>query len=152
MGSPSKDLVLMEDTLRFVIEQLIDAQESLKQLGEDAKDETLKRHFLAESLKRAQFRGELESILHREGERDLNLKGTAEGAFVRAWTGLKSVLGLGDATLLASAEEGEERVIQAYGDALKKELPQPIRELLGKQASQVVASRRFVQEKRGENR
>ena len=49
----------IEKTLRTVIDSLIDGQEGFQKVGDEIKDETIKRYFLAESLKRASFRGEL---------------------------------------------------------------------------------------------
>lgn len=144
MGSPSKDLMELEGTLRVVIENLIDAQEGLQKIGEEMKDETLKRFFLAESLKRAQFRGALESILHQEGVRDIHETGTAAGAFVRAWTGLRAKLGGGTQGLLEAAEEAEHTMIEAYNDALSKDLPAPIKEALADQALSTVASHNAI--------
>src|ERR1700679_174091 len=108
MPNPSSTLKELESTLRLVIEALIDGQEGLQKIGDDLKDEKLKRHFLAESLRRAEFRGELEAVLHREGVHDVKESGTASGTVHRAWAGLKAKLGGGDHTLLATAEEGED--------------------------------------------
>jgi uncharacterized protein (TIGR02284 family) len=144
MGNPSKDLVEAEGTLRTVIEHLIDSQEGFQKIGESVKDESLKKYFLAESLKRAEFRGDLETILHQEGVRDISETGSAAGTFVRAWTGLKSSLGAGDHSLLESAEEAEDAARQAYADALDKFLPAPVREVLTRQAGHVLASHEYV--------
>ncbi len=152
MGSPSKDLVEVEGTLRVVIENLIDAQEGLQKIGEEMKDETLKRFFLAESLKRAQFRGALENILHQEGVRDIHETGTAAGAFVRAWTGLRTKLGGGTQGLLEAAEEAEHTMIEAYNDALTKDLPAPIKEALADQALATVASHNAIRAARESGR
>jgi hypothetical protein len=89
MPNPSNTLQELESTLRLVIETLVDGQEGLQKIGDDLKDEKLKRHFLAESLHRAQFRGDLEAILHQEGVHDVHEGGTASGAVQRAWAGLK---------------------------------------------------------------
>jgi uncharacterized protein (TIGR02284 family) len=148
MGSPSKDLVEAEGTLRVVIENLIDAQEGLLKIGEEIKDETLKRFFLAESLKRAQFRGELESILHQEGVRDVKETGTTAGAFVRVWTGLRAKLGGSEAGLLEAAEEAEHAMMEAYEHALENSLPSPMKEVLAEQALSVVASHNAIRKAR----
>ena len=140
MANPSKDLVEAESTLRLVIEQLIDAQEGMQKIGEEMKDEALKSFFLGEGLKRAQFRGELESILHQEGVKDVNETGTAAGAFVRGWTGLRAKLGGGEAALLQAAEESEHTMMEAYDRALHDDLPAPIKEVLAEQALSIVAS------------
>ena len=57
----------METGLRSLINVLLDSQKGFADIGEHLKDETLKRYFLAESLKRANFRAELENELHRHG-------------------------------------------------------------------------------------
>jgi uncharacterized protein (TIGR02284 family) len=141
---PSKDLREAEDTLRIVIQNLIDAQEALQQIGEDTRSETLRRYFLAESLKRAEFRGELENILHREGVADVDESGTAAGAVVRAWTGLKTKLGAGDPSLLEMAAEGERSALDAYSDALEKDLPLPMKEALAMQAAHIAQAYEYV--------
>ncbi len=140
MGNPSKDLIEAEGALRTVIESLIDQQEGFQKIGEAMKDEELKRRFLAESLKRAEFRGELENILHQEGVRDINETGSAAGTVVRMWTGLRSAMGAGTEALLEAAEEAEEAARQAYADALDKFLPAPIREVFVRQAAHIEAS------------
>lgn len=140
MSSPSKDLLEVEGAVRLVIEALIDGQEGFQGIGESLKDEKLKLYFLAESLKRAQFRGDLETILHQEGVRDIKETGTAAGAFVRIWGDLKSKLGSGDESLLETAEEAEHKTLQAYTDALDTHLPGPIREVLSHQANHVQTS------------
>jgi uncharacterized protein (TIGR02284 family) len=144
MPNPSTTLQELESTLRLVIETLIDGQEGLQTIGDNLKDETLKRHFLAESLRRAEFRGELETVLHQEGVHDVHESGTASGAVHRVWAGLKAKLGGGDHTLLATAEEGEDEAKAAYEDALKTELPFPVRQLLATQAAHIATSHDYV--------
>jgi uncharacterized protein (TIGR02284 family) len=144
MGNPSKDLIEAEGTLRTVIEHLIDSQEGFQKIGDSLDDEVLKKYFLAESLKRAEFRGELEAILHQEGVHDIHETGSAAGTFVRVWTGLKTSLGGGNHSLLESAEEAEDAAKQAYADALEKFLPAPVRAVLTRQAAHVLSSHDYV--------
>jgi uncharacterized protein (TIGR02284 family) len=141
---PSKDLIEAEGTLRTLIENLIDAQEALQAIGDTAKNETIRRYFLAESLNRAEFRGELENILHREGVRDLHESGTPGAVVVRAWTKVKTKLGLGDPGLIEAAADGEHSTLDAYTDALKKHLPLPIRQVLARQAAHILQSCEYV--------
>jgi len=152
MPNPSSTLKELESTLRLVIETLVDGQEGLQKIGDDLKDETLKQHFLAESLHRAQFRGDLETVLHQEGVHDIHESGTASGAVQRAWAGLKAALGGGDHTLLATAEEGEDEAKKAYADALKTDLPFPVRQLLTTQAAHIAKSHDFVKAARDNTR
>ena len=149
---PSKDLIEAEGTLRSVIENLIDGQQGFQKIGEALEDETLKRYFLAESLTRAEFRGELENILHQEGVGDINETGSAAGAFVRAWTSLKTALGGGAHSLLETAEEAEDAAKQAYADALDKFLPAPIREVLIRQAAHVERAHDYIKAAREASR
>ena len=140
VAHPSKDLIEAEGTLRTVIETLIDGQEGFQKIAEAIQDEALKHYFLVESLKRAEFRGELENILHQEGVRDIHESGSPAGAFLRLFTGLKAALGAGPHALLQSAEEAEDETREAYEQALDKFLPAPIREVLIQQAAHIEAS------------
>ena len=137
MANPSKDLLEAEGTLRLLIDHLVDEQDGLKSIAEDMKDESLKRTLLAESLKRAEFRGELENLLHQDGVRDVKQSGTAAGTFVRVWTQLKAKLGAGDSGLIQAAAEGERSVLDAYGDALQRDLPLPTRQVLARHAARI---------------
>src|SRR5580698_7719781 len=130
MSTPSNALKEVELALRSVIKTLIDGQEGFQKIGDELKDETLKRYFLAESLKRARFRGDLETILHQEGIHDINESGTTAGTLNRTWASLKSKLGGGDHALLETAEQGEDSAKKIYKEALEHELPLPVRELL----------------------
>lgn len=148
MTSPSKDLKVTETALRLVIQALIDGQEGFKKIGEQVHDETLRDYFLAESLTRAQFRGVLESILHQEGVHDIKESGTTAGSIRRAWGDLKSALGGGDVTLLATAEEGENEAVEAYGRAMESYLPLPVRQVLSTQAVHIEKSHDFIKSAR----
>jgi uncharacterized protein (TIGR02284 family) len=144
MSNPSKTLTEVEDTLRSVIETLIDGQEGFQKIGDALKDETLKHYFLAESLKRARFRGELEEVLHQEGIHDVKESGSVSGSLHRTWGELKNKLGGGDHTLLETAEQGEDVAKKAYADALEKELPFPIRQILVSQSAHVQSAHDYV--------
>ena len=138
----------LESVLKSVINVLEDGQKGMAEIGEHLKDETLKRYFLTESLKRANFRGELENVLHRHGVADVHESGTAAGAIYRAWAGLKASLGGGDQTLLETAEEGEDDAAQAYKEALNENLPLPIRQLLVEQQTDILTSLDIIREQR----
>ena len=138
----------VQSVLKAVVNVLEDSQKGFADIGEHLKDDTLKRYFLAESLKRANFRGELENELHRHGVADVHETGTVAGAFHRTWGDLKAKLGGGDTTLLETAEQGEDAAKKAYKDALEQDLPLPIRQLLTEQQSHVLASHDFVKAQR----
>ena len=138
--------------LKGLINILEDSQKGFADIGEHFKDETLKRYFLAESLKRANFRAELENELHRLGEHDVHETGTTVGAIHRVWGDLKAKLGGGDHTLLESAEQGEDAAKKGYEEALQQELPLPIKQLLTEQQSHVLISHDYVKRARDERK
>jgi len=138
----------MELALNELISSLLDSQKGFADIGEHLKDETLKRYFLAESLKRASFRGDLEEVLHQNGVHDIKESGTTVGTMHRAWGDLKAKLGGGDHTLLETAEQGEDAVKNAYADVLDQDLPLPIRQLLAEQQAHILTAHDFVRSHR----
>jgi uncharacterized protein (TIGR02284 family) len=138
----------MQRALNSLISALLDSQKGFADIGEHLKDETLKRYFLAESLKRASFRGDLEEVLHQSGVHDIKESGTTAGALHRTWGDLKAKLGGGDHTLLETAEQGEDEAKKAYADALSQDLPLPIRQLIGEQQAHILTSHDFVKSHR----
>jgi len=144
MSTPSKTLKETEEALLMVIQHLIDGQEGLQKIAEEVKDEPLKRYFLLESLKRAQFRGDLETVLHQEGVHDIRESGSMSGTVLRTWGELKNKLGGGDHTMLDTVEQGEDEAMEAYEDAMNRELPLPVRELLQEQLTHIQASHDYV--------
>lgn len=134
----------VEEILRSVVQSLIDGQEGFQKFGDDLKDPTLKKYFLAESLKRASFRGDIETVLHQEGVHDVKESGTMSGAIHRTWGDLKVKLGGGDHTLLETAEAAEDAAKKAYKDALDKELPLPIHQMLSTQYAHIQTSHDYV--------
>ena len=142
----------VQDTLRAVIQSLIDGQEGFQKIGEHLKDDTLKRYFMAESLKRASFRGELETLLHNEGVHDVKESGTVSGAIHRTWGDLKAHLGGGDHTLLETSEQAEDAAKKAYKEALEKELPLPVKQLLTSQYGHIQTSHDYVKAARDKSK
>lgn len=148
MSSDSGKQHEVQRVLLLVINSLQDSQKGFADIGEHLKDETLKRYFLAESLKRASFRGDLEEALHQNGVHDIKESGTAVGTLHRVWGDLKAKLGGGDYGLLDTAESGEDEAKKAYIDALNQELPLPIRQLLAEQQAHILASHDYVRNHR----
>lgn len=138
----------MQRALTSLIGTLLDSQKGFADIGDHLKDETLKRHFLSESLKRASFRGDLEEVLHQNGVHDIKESGTTTGTLRRTWGDLKAKLGGGDHTLLETAEQGEDEAKKAYADALDQDLPLPVRQLLAEQQAHILTSHDFVKSHR----
>ena len=138
----------LKSTLDSVINTLQDGQKGFADIGEHLKDETLKRYFLAESLKRANFRAELENELHRHGVKDVHETGTVTATLHRVWGDLKTKLGGGDHALLETSEQGEDIAKKTYEEALEKDLPLPIRQLLTEQQAHILTSHDYVKRAR----
>jgi uncharacterized protein (TIGR02284 family) len=137
-----------EAALKAVINTLESSRKGMAEMGERLKDTELKRFVLAESLKRAAFRGELENELHRHGIADINGSSTMAGALYRAWAGLLAKFGGDDESLLGIAEEADGETRQAYKDALDRDLPVPVRQLLAEQQTQILSARDFIRDAR----
>jgi len=148
MANTSGKLKETENVLKEVIDVLHDGQLGFARLGEHVKDEQLKRYFLAESLKRATFRGELENELHRDGVHDMKGEGTVSGSLLRAWGGLKAKAGASDHALLETAEQAEDTAKKVYADALAQDLPHPVRLLLTEQQRHILMSHDYVKSHR----
>lgn len=140
---------LMEKVVKGVINVLQDGQKGFADLGEHLKDETVKRYFLAESLKRANFRAELENELHRHGIKDIHEEGTTAGTLHRSWGDLKAkVFGSSDHDILAQSESGEDAAKKVYKEALEAELPLPLHQLLSEQNAHIMNSHDYVKNHR----
>ena len=144
MQNTPSDIKDTQNAVQNVIDNLIDSQDALQQIGDRIHDGVVKRFLLAESLRRAEFRGELETILHREGVRDIHEGGTLAGTVHRIWARLKSTMGGGDHSLLSTAETIEYGVHEAYDKALGSNLPLSTRQVLRAQAAHVKLSHDYV--------
>ena len=147
----------VEAAIEAVMQNLTDSQEALVEIGEKLEDPKLKHFFLAESLKRAEFRGELESALNQEGVSEMRERAGTGNALHRAWSDLRFRLRFtlrtgGDRTLLATAEQGEDAAREVYGNAINSRLPQPIRQLLSAQAAHIRKAHDFVKAARNRMR
>ena len=149
MSIDSNKSAEMEKVLKGVINVLQDGQKGFQDIGEHLKDETLKRYFLAESLKRASFRAELENELHRHGVKDIHEEGTTAGTLHRTWGDIKGkIMHVSDHELLATAEQGEDKAKATYKDALAQELPLPVHQMLSEQNAHIVNSHDYVRNHR----
>ena len=138
----------MQLALNSLISTLLDSQKGFADIGEHLKDETLKRYFLAESLKRASFRGDLEEVLHQNGVHDIKESGTTAGAIHRAWGDLKAKLGGGDHTCLRPPSRVKTKPRKPTPTRSNQDLPLPVRQLVAEQQAHVLTSHDFVRSHR----
>ena len=145
MQHSSHELEQSGSAIYSVIQSLIDSQQALVEIGEKLEDQNLRRFFLTESLKRAEFRGELESVLNQEGVGNLRQSAAKPGCVQRALADLRfKPHDAGEHVLLATAEQGEDEARTAYSNAINAHLPVSVRQLLASQASHIAKSHDFV--------
>ncbi len=148
MPQLSPEVLRSENAVQCVIEILIDSQEGLVTVGERLHDHSLKCYFLAESLLRAQFIGQLETALRQRGVSRFRERGSTAATLHRTWARLKSRFMGGDHTLLVTAEQGEDAVTEIYSKAMGTYLPMTIRQILAAQAAHIQLTHDFVKAER----
>src|SRR4051794_39381960 len=110
-------------TLNELIETCKDGQEGFKQAAEGVERSDLKSLFFEFSQQRAQFAGELQSLVQSLGG-DPENSGSMAGALHRGWINIKSaVTGQDDEAILNECERGEDAAKDAYKSALGSNLP-----------------------------
>src|SRR5689334_19319921 len=110
-------------TLNGLIEICKDGQAGFKEAADGIERSDLKSLFYEFSQQRAQFAGELQSLVQTLGG-DPEDSGSFSGAIHRGWINIKSaVTGKDEASILNECERGEDSAKNAYRDALKDSLP-----------------------------
>lgn len=110
-------------TVNGLIETCKDGQEGYKQSAEGVQTSELKSAFYEFGQQRAQFVGELQTLVRELGG-DPENSGSFSGALHRGWINIKSVVtGKDDAAILNEAERGEDVAKNAYKAALEQNLP-----------------------------
>jgi len=130
--------------VQAVIEALVDSQEGLVTVGELLRDANLKRYFFTESLKRAQFIGELETLARQKGLTKIRERGTAAAKVHRTWARIQSKFTGSDHALLATAEHGERAIARIYDHVVHAHLQLSARRLLAQQAKHIHNVQRFI--------
>ena len=89
-------------------------------------------------MQRSRFAGELQGEVVKLGEPEPEKSSSVAGSMHRAWMNVKSAVTNRDRrAILAECERGEDAAVDAYKDAMKKELPAPIHEIVSRQSSEV---------------
>jgi uncharacterized protein (TIGR02284 family) len=130
----------VESTLKELIEILRDGQLGFKELGHRLQHADAKRFFLLETQVRAEYAAELENELHRMGVHDVKVGASHSNKGRLFWAEIKAKLTGGDHALLSAAEQGEDTAKEAYSEALKEDMPLPLRELLDRQQEHILKS------------
>ncbi len=127
-------------TLNGLIETCKDGQEGFAEAADGVERSDLKSLFYEFSQQRAQFSGELQSLVRSLGG-DPENTGSTLGALHRGWINIKSaVTGKDDEAILNECERGEDAAKAAYKDALTKGLPANVSEVVGTQQSSIISA------------
>jgi len=137
MSNPDKDTI---SVLNKLIETCENGQKGFEAAAEGVKDVRYKDLFRRNSQQRARFVAELQAEVLRFGGKPED-SGTAAGALHRGWIGLRTALTSKDEkAVLSECERGEDHAVKEYRDAMGKPLPEPVRTLVARQASEVQAA------------
>jgi uncharacterized protein (TIGR02284 family) len=134
----TKLTVLKElDVIKKLIETCRDGQAGYLEAAEHARNGELRTFFSGQSMERARFAAELESVARRLGEADPSRSPSVANMMHRAWIDLKHKLGGGDGGVLGSVEDGEHNAKNHYLEALRADLPPEVLTILERQAESV---------------
>jgi uncharacterized protein (TIGR02284 family) len=125
------------DCLNGLIETCKDGQEGFQEAAEGVDSHELKQLFYECSQQRAEFSGELQSLVRSLGG-DPETTSSFAGTLHRGWINIKSaVTGKDDKAILNECERGEDSAKSNYKSALEKNLPANIAETVQKQYAAV---------------
>jgi uncharacterized protein (TIGR02284 family) len=130
----------VESSLKELIETLRGSQEGYQEFGARLHDTRAKRLFLEETQRRAEYAAELENELHRMGVHDVKESVSPTAKLRHLWGEVQAHLAGGQKALLSAAEKSDDHVRKAYANALKQELPLPLREMLDRQLAHIERS------------
>jgi uncharacterized protein (TIGR02284 family) len=127
----------VESTLNELVETLRESHEGYKEMGARLQDARAKRLFLEETQVRAEYAAELENELHRLGVHDVKAGLSHRAKAHLRWGKVQASLAGGQKALLSTVEKSDNAAMDVYANALKQELPLPLRELLGRQQKHI---------------
>ncbi|MFD2244732.1 ferritin-like domain-containing protein [Pontibacter ruber] len=120
-------------TVHHLIERCKDGAKGYETAAEDIEDQDLKELFRKYAVQRDSMITELQDQLHRMGKMD-DETGSLEGTMHRAWIDLKSALTARDRKrVLEECERGEDYAVKAYEEALAKNLPTQLHQIVEQQ-------------------
>lgn len=128
------------DALEELIQTCRDSQMGYQKAAEYIQNYETRNWFNLQSLERARFAGELENEVQRMGKHDPERKGSVSGAIHRGWFELKEKFSASDKSVLEEVERGEDAAKKSYEDALKKDIPEDVAEIVRRQAQSVFAA------------
>jgi uncharacterized protein (TIGR02284 family) len=127
----------VESTLNELIETLRETHEAYKEMGARLHDARAKRLFLEETQVRAEYAAALENELHRLGVHDVKAGVSLRAKAHLRWGKVQASLAASQKALLSTAEKRDDAAREAYANALKQDLPLPLREVLERQQEHI---------------
>ena len=144
MSSQSQPIV---DTLHKLIELNKDSDRGYKEASENIDDSELKTILYRLSQQRAEFRGDLEDILHKDYKDNADPSGSFLSKLHRSWMDFKTSLSSNDnEAILEECVRGEKHAIETYEDAQKANLPAYINEKVDEQLGLIKGALNQIQE------
>ena len=121
------------DTLNDLIETCKDGEYGFRASAEQVKSRTLRANLLARSSECATAADQLRAHVLQLGGKPED-GGSAAGAMHRGWVAVKAKLSTyDDLAVLEECERGEDSALATYRDALERDLPTPLRNLIERQ-------------------
>ncbi|MEJ7848972.1 MAG: PA2169 family four-helix-bundle protein [Pyrinomonadaceae bacterium] len=137
-NSPSNDDVI--STLNGLIETCKDGQNGFKEAAEGVERSDLKSLFYEFGQQRAQFAGDLQTLVQTLGG-DPENSGSFAATLHRGWIDIKSVVtGKDEGAILNECERGEDSAKKMYKEALEQNLPAHVQETVHTQYTSVQAA------------
>ncbi len=134
-------MAISTDEVRSILTNLAevckDGEEGFRESSEKVSRTDLKTLFLEYSSQRARFAATLQTTLAQLGGTP-SQSGTFAGAAHRGWINLKAMVAhQDDAAIISEAERGEDVAVKSYREALTKDLPTDVRQIIEQQAREV---------------
>lgn len=124
------------DTLNHLIEVNCDAIEGYQTAASAVQNNEYAQMLREYSQQRDRFVVELSNLVVRHGGTP-QTSGRLAGLLQRAWLNIKSSLTQGDGPILAECSKSEESLLKVYQEALSRNLPDNVREVLQQHESEL---------------
>ena len=142
----SNDISDVRAALNDLIQTCRDSQAGFHAAAEKLKDKEMHSLFLHYYLQRAEFSGELQAEVTRDGGQPAE-SGTTAGAIHRGWMGIATALAAdSDHEILVEAERGEDAAVKNYIAALRKRLPGDVEAIVSRQFREIQETHKRIRE------
>lgn len=134
------------NTLNTLINNCEDGQKGYADASEAANSSRLKSFFQKQEQERSQFSSKLQELVERYGG-EAEKSGSIQGALHRAWLITRDKLSPdGEKLLLEECIRGDQIALEAYDNALEKELPFDVNQIVFKQRLAIENTKVFLKD------